>query len=161
MDMINRLVQTNGTRSGTIIYPLAQPRSKLIPLGNDFIFFGADTIEVFQDPYATFLFKLHPDSLPGGIGVGINETKNIKTISCYPNPASDRITISSNGFDLRGSTMNIYDVTGKNIYSKKIGVDNYSNVDIEIPASISNGIYVIEVSNSNQCLNDRLVIQRN
>ena len=161
MDMINRLVQTNGTRSGTIIYPLAQPRSKLIPLGNDFIFFGADTIEVFQDPYATFLFKLHPDSLPGGIGVGINETKNIKTISCYPNPASDRITISSNGFDLRGSTMNIYDVTGKNIYSKKVGVDNYSNVDIEIPASISNGIYVVEVSNSNQCLNDRLVIQRN
>jgi len=140
---------------------LAQPRSKLIPLGNDFIFFGADTIEVFQDPYATFLFKLHPDSLPGGIGVGINETKNIKTISCYPNPASDKIAISSTGFDLRGATMNLYDITGKIIYTKKIGLDNFSNVNVEIPATISNGFYMIEVRNSKVCFSDRLMIQRN
>lgn len=161
MDMINRLVQTNGTREGTIIYPLAQPRSKVIPLGNDFIFYGADTIEVFQNPYATFLFKLHPDSLPGGIGVGIDEAKEGKLISYYPNPASDRISLSSKGFDLRGATIKIYDVAGKNIYTKKTGMDAISNVNVELPSFISNGFYVLVVCNSNQCLSERLVIQRN
>ena len=161
MDMTTRLVQTNGTRNGTVIYPIAQPRSKVIPLGNDFIFYGSDTIEVFNDPFATFLFKLTPAILPGGAGVGIDESKSNKTISCYPNPASDKLTISSNEFDLNGAMVNIIDITGELVYSKKLGIDNLSLVNIEIPTKLSNGFYLIEIQNSNQLVFDRLMIQRN
>ena len=160
LDMTDRLVQTNGTRSGTVIYPLAQPRSKVVPLGNDFVFYGSDTIALFQQPFATFLFRLHPDSIPPVLGVGVNETKNNKTISCYPNPASDKITISTKGFDLRNALLNLVDVAGKSVYSKKLGADNFSFVNIEIPSSLCDGFYLLELQNSSQRLSDHMVIQR-
>jgi hypothetical protein len=162
MDNTDRLVQTNGTRSGTVIYPIAQPRSKVIPLGSDYIFYGSDTIEAWPSHlFTTYLFRLTPAAIPPGSGVGINETKNNKTISCYPNPASDKITISSNGFDLRDALLTIVDVTGKVVYSEKLGANNFSAVNIELPVSISDGFYLINIQNSSQSLSDRLVIHRN
>ena len=161
LDQTTRLVQTNGTRNETVIYPIAQPRSKLIPLGNDFIFYGTDTIVRTNQLFDTFLFKLTPAVLPGGAGVGVAEKEINKKFTCYPNPASDKITISSNEFDLRGAMLSIVDITGKKVYSKKLGTDNFSLVNIEFPATLSNGFYMVEIRNSNQLVSDRLVINRN
>lgn len=160
-DLTTRLVQTNGTQNGTVIYPIAQPRSKVFPLGNDFIFYGSDTIVRINDPFDTFMFRLTPAVLPGGAGVGVSETKKNKTISCYPNPASDKFTIQSNDFDLRDAMVSIVDVTGKLVYSTKLEGDNYSSVNISIPATLSNGFYLIEIRNSNQVISEQLVINRN
>jgi len=161
MDQTTRLVQTNGTRNNTVIYPIAQPRTKIIPLGNDFVFYGSDTIVRINQLFDTFLFRLTPTVLPGGAGVGFTETKSNKNISCYPNPASDKITIRSNEFDLRGAMVSIVDVTGKLVYSTKLGADNFSSVVLNIPTSLSNGFYILEIRNSNQLVSDRLVINRN
>ena len=102
-----------------------------------------------------------PTVLPGGAGVGFTETKSNKNISCYPNPASDKITIRSNEFDLRGAMVSIVDVTGKLVYSTKLGADNFSSVVLNIPTSLSNGFYIVEIRSSNQLVSDRLVINRN
>jgi hypothetical protein len=162
LDMTTRLVQTNGERNQTVIYTIAQPRSKVFPLpGGDFVFYGSDTIVRINNPFDTFMFRLTPAVLPGGAGVGVTETKNNSTISCYPNPASDRITISSNGIDLRGAILSIVDVAGKSVYSKKIGNDNLSKVNIELPSAIADGFYIVEIQNSFQHISDRLVIHRN
>ncbi|MBK8365096.1 MAG: T9SS type A sorting domain-containing protein [Bacteroidetes bacterium] len=161
MDQTTRLVQTNGTRNNTVIYPIAQPRTKIIPLGNDFVFYGSDTIVRINQLFDTFLFRLTPTVLPGGAGVGVTETKSNKYISCYPNPASDKITIRSNEFDLRGAMVSIVDVTGKLVYSTKLGADNFSSVVLNIPTSLSNGFYIVEIRSSNQLVSDRLVINRN
>ncbi len=160
MVQTTRLVQTNGTRDQTVIFPIAQPRTKVIPLGNDFVFYGNDTIVRINQLFDSFLFRLTPAVLPGGAGVGVTETKINRFISCYPNPASDKISITSNDFDLRGAMVSMIDVAGKLVYSTKLGEDNFSAANITIPASLSNGFYILEIRNSDQHISDRLVINR-
>lgn len=160
MGMRSRLAQSNGTRAGTVIYHLAQPRSKVIPLGNEYIFYGSDTIERINNPFDTYLYKLTPASLPGGVGVNINEANKSKLVSIFPNPATDQITIASKEFDLRGANINIVDVTGKIMFTKKLNADNFSDAKIDLASILVDGFYFIELRNANEQVSERLVIYR-
>ena len=90
---------------------------------------------------------------------GTTQLAGDKDISFYPNPASDKIIINSNIFDLRNATVRIIDITGKRVFSQK--QDNFDCVTIEIPPFISDGFYMLEIENSDQRLSKRLLIQRN
>lgn len=90
---------------------------------------------------------------------GVNEYADEKSISVYPNPASDMVTFSSNGFELSGAKIRIIDVTGKLVFSQIS--DNYFSATVEIPDLISDGFYLLEIENPKQRVNKRLLIQRN
>jgi len=90
---------------------------------------------------------------------GVKDLTEGKSISIYPNPATGKITITSSGFDLRGATVRIIDITGKVAYSYMTA--NFSTVRLDLPDLISDGFYLLEVENPNQRMNKRLLIYRN
>lgn len=63
------------------------------------------------------------------------------TLSVYPNPTKDRITIESNG-DVR--SIDIYSITGARIYSKNDILNSASNeVDL---STFENGVYILVIN---------------
>ncbi len=89
---------------------------------------------------------------------GTAQLSGDKTIFVYPNPASDKIIINSNGFDLRNATVRLIDISGKLVFSQK--QNDFSGKAIAIPSLISDGFYLLEVENPEQRRSKRLVIQR-
>lgn len=64
-----------------------------------------------------------------------------KSILLYPNPNKGSFRISLNDTSINESTIEIYDIYGKLIFSDK---SKNQDIDIELP-SIANGIYLIKV----------------
>lgn len=68
--------------------------------------------------------------------VNVNEFETTEnTIQVFPNPSSEVINISAN--DLQQAVCNIYDITGKTVYSHKL---NSPSINIEI---LPSGIYTL------------------
>lgn len=91
---------------------------------------------------------------PGNIAMdvrstaGIHETTNSSNhLSCYPNPANDRITILSSGTNLQNDVFILSDVTGREV--KRIATDRSSFVlDVH---SLEAGIYILQsATNANE-----------
>jgi hypothetical protein len=74
------------------------------------------------------------------INKNFTEINNI-TLSVYPNPTKDRVTIDSNG---EIKSIEIYSITGAKVYSKPTISNNPSNeVDL---SDFQNGVYVLVVN---------------
>lgn len=71
--------------------------------------------------------------------LGIPEFNNRNTISFYPNPSGDVIRFPN---ILETSHLDIYDVTGKKIFSQKLDADN-NQLNIEF---LSEGIYSLKIN---------------
>jgi len=71
--------------------------------------------------------------------VGINESANQNTIAVYPNPATDKITIESNG-NQTGATLCIYSLNGQILFQSQI-TEQHTEVDI---SQFSKGIYFVK-----------------
>ncbi|HRP01557.1 MAG TPA: T9SS type A sorting domain-containing protein [Candidatus Kapabacteria bacterium] len=92
-----------------------------------------------------------------------SEDSPTSTISVFPNPANNLITLSINVLDdIRNATITIRDLRGKvvqeiaNNNDLNIGTHIY-NVNIN---KIPNGIYFIELNNGNLTINEKLIIQK-
>jgi hypothetical protein len=84
--------------------------------------------------------------------VGIEDNTQILW-SISPNPAKENITI---GHCTIGSMVNIFDVTGKNVYSSII-----ENEQITISASdFANGIYIVQVTNNGVVAHKKFVVSK-
>jgi fimbrial isopeptide formation D2 family protein len=80
---------------------------------------------------------------------------NVNT-NVFPNPASERITITSNHFI---TACEIYDVNGRLVYGAQYLDDQYfRNVDV---SSINNGQYVVKIHSAKNISVNRLVIKGN
>ena len=85
-------------------------------------------------------------------------TSNNVTISVYPNPFSNQITISSaNDADINGKTVKLYDVTGRLFITQKI-------TSQKTPINVSNlppGMYFLRVESGNTSKVFKLIKQNN
>jgi len=82
--------------------------------------------------------------------VGVNENVVNNTFSTYPNPANTTVNVSLNYTDSKNTMIKVIDITGAvvsklNLVGTVNGVSN-STISVE---DLSNGVYFIEVSNSN------------
>lgn len=87
--------------------------------------------------------------------VNVNELKN-KTleINLFPNPASNFLNIVSS--ENKNLNINIYNLLGKNVYSKK-SVNPISTIDVsELPS----GMYIVNVVSENSQISKRIIISR-
>jgi beta-glucosidase len=93
---------------------------------------------------------------PYGYGLVGNEPLNIAAIksnlyvSLYPNPAKDKISIM--GIQSQNINVSIYNSMGELVMQKQI--TNSKEVDI---SSLSNGIYIMRILNSNSYLNYKFI----
>ncbi|MDP9956303.1 hypothetical protein J2X97_001940 [Epilithonimonas hungarica] len=82
------------------------------------------------------------------------ELKN--SISIYPNPASDKITISLNNQPLKESFVSIIDMTGKVVYSQNINNANKLTIDVR---GFSKGNYIVTIQNQKQNHSQKIIIK--
>ena len=86
--------------------------------------------------------------------------KTIKSISVFPNPASDKVTLNLG--DLATSknlNISVLDMSGKLIWSKKtIGKNQITLYTQDM--NLKNGIYLIKISNSEKVETAKIVVSR-
>jgi uncharacterized repeat protein (TIGR01451 family) len=70
---------------------------------------------------------------------------NTNTISLYPNPADNMVTIENSGIE-KISKLDIYDITSKRIYTLSNNSLNKISIDV---SQFDKGIYLIELSSEN------------
>lgn len=119
----------------------------MVPAGNGVVRF-ITKFEDFHNDTLPYMYHCHmlPHEDDGMMGqfivaspTGIDELSVNSTLSVYPNPASDRITIADKG--LKGSAYFIYDQLGQKIMTGTI--DNDQSIDIKM---LSKGIYFLELN---------------
>jgi hypothetical protein len=81
------------------------------------------------------------------IPTGISELNaNVLSLSVYPNPANELVTIDINTSKPSNVVYTIYDVTGSMISGNKIGVINGNYKQQINVASLASGLYFLEIS---------------
>ncbi len=81
---------------------------------------------------------------------GISETNTTGT-SIFPNPASDKIQITSS-VSLDNSTVEIYSITGKLVSKTSLNDKNEINI-----SNLSNGIYLIKINSETVNFVERII----
>ena len=92
------------------------------------------------------------------IALGLGNTNNISEIiesstEIFPNPSSERINITS--YAVKINSINIYNVNGQLIQTKKVGANNTSiNV-----SDINSGVYFMEIKSDNSVVKKKIIIK--
>jgi ligand-binding sensor domain-containing protein len=101
------------------------------------------------DPYGVWRRAL------ADLPVGIADNNN-NSFHLYPNPAFDIITVKISNINNADLTINIYNVTGELISTKKLQ-QNQQQIDI---GDIINGIYMVEIKTKEWTEIQKLIIKR-
>jgi hypothetical protein len=92
-------------------------------------------------------------------GVGINDQDELRALSVYPNPTSDRVNISVNS-NQEDVMIVIYNLNGQIVQQSYVGHMNASSEVSLSTNELSAGSYILEVSSSNDKWNQLLVINK-
>ena len=92
--------------------------------------------------------------------LGIGEYAfNAPKLTAWPNPAVDEVQISIEGFQDERATIKVFDITGKQVYQKELGVlSNQRTLQLNV-ADWATGVYSIEISSDSVSVNARLQVQ--
>ena len=89
----------------------------------------------------------------------INEVENIKELSIYPNPATDKLNVKFNTSTTDDFNITIYNVTGQEVYKEKLNnfVGSYYN-EININ-DFAQGVYLMQIKSSKGAVTQKVVVQ--
>ncbi len=113
--------------------------------------FDASAIYIPGDQAYTNGVALGIRLLTGDVGAGLNEN-TLTGVSIYPNPSTGLINITN--ANATANTIVVYDMVGKVVTTKE--AENSTTIDL---TSKGTGIYLVEVSNQNGSLLERVVIK--
>ncbi|MBQ9473874.1 MAG: T9SS type A sorting domain-containing protein [Bacteroidales bacterium] len=92
-------------------------------------------------------------------GIRLVQSGN-NTVSVYPNPASDRTLLQLTVTDAGRAVVNVYDVNGRRVYSRDMGVVAEGNHDIELNcSSLPRGLYLVNVNFGRNTATTKLVVR--
>lgn len=89
------------------------------------------------------------------VGIKNNSTKNSNLI-VFPNPATKNISVNYSG--INENILKLIDVLGNTVFEKKYTGLISENIDI---TPFSDGAYLISITEKNQTINKKLIIQHN
>lgn len=89
--------------------------------------------------------------------VGVDEIKLSESVSLYPNPANNVVTLETNG--LMNSNWNIYDGMGRTISSGLLNSQHHSKTKLNVE-NFANGIYYIHINKDGVTKVEKFIIQR-
>ena len=78
----------------------------------------------------------------------------MSNIAIYPNPSKGIFNVSMG--TIIPKTVDVYDLTGKIVYSKSEFQNNPSQFLLDL-SSISSGIYFVKISSDNQSITKRII----
>ena len=82
-------------------------------------------------------------------------TFNTFNLSIYPNPSDGNFIISSKDNFLENSNLEIYDILGKQVFSRKLN-NKETNINVE---HLSKGIYIAKLTKDDTILNSKISIR--
>ncbi|MEI6310769.1 MAG: choice-of-anchor V domain-containing protein [Bacteroidota bacterium] len=93
--------------------------------------------------------------------VGIQTPTAASTMNIYPNPVQDKINIQMNNTPMNQSTISILDMSGKvvSVLASNLDLNENQLVSYTRPASLKEGLYLLQISNRTTTKSTRLVIQ--
>ena len=89
-------------------------------------------------------------------GLSVDEFSQNNLISVYPTVSNGNINISKNA-EINEGVINIFDINGRNVYSKKINFDN--GVEQTISLNLSSGMYVVKFAANNLQSTHKIIIE--
>ena len=92
-------------------------------------------------------------------GIRLVQSSN-NTVSVYPNPARDRVQLQLSVADAGRAVVNVYDVNGRRVYSRDMGVVAEGDHAIELNCStLPRGMYLVNVNFGRQTATTKLVVR--
>ena len=151
-DLYNRGANADGATWGSVldsadIYTLNGNNSRLIfSTGNNVNSFGQFSLNAVT-----------------GLGAGIHEnnTTGDFDVTAYPNPAENELFLELiSNKENKNSTVTIYDTIGKQVLSSKQNIKMGKNIILFNMASLSNGIYIVNVEIDGSKKTKRITVNR-
>jgi hypothetical protein len=100
----------------------------------------------------------YTDSINILLNVGIGNTISDKEISCFPNPASDKLFLTGDESLLKDARIQITDLEGRNVGNiKAIHMEGEITLDL---SGLNGGIYIIRVNADNRSFVKRITVIR-
>lgn len=90
------------------------------------------------------------------LGGGIHDLLNNKSITVYPNPAADYITIENKNNLNQHYNLSLKNIQGQELFSDKIETLNTNTIDL---AGFANGIYFLRLQNEQENCVRKIVVQ--
>jgi hypothetical protein len=87
-------------------------------------------------------------------GVLANQQFELNNIAVYPNPSKGIFNVEMG--DITPKSIEVYDLTGKIIYSRKDFQTNSSEIRVDLSA-ISSGIYFMKIASEDQSVAKRII----
>jgi hypothetical protein len=93
-----------------------------------------------------------------GWGVSVDRPEYVNNLHIYPNPASDIINIQMEIVKLESTTVELYDLSGKLIATHS-NISDLGTGEFQLDvADISNGVYVVRVTNGEEVHTGRVIV---
>jgi len=87
---------------------------------------------------------------------GVDATSNGLQVTMTPNPASNEVSISYTSGNAEHVTVKVSDLTGMNVFTKDMGVQQNGKVIVPI-TNLAAGIYMVELTSGSQKVVQRLI----
>jgi hypothetical protein len=89
---------------------------------------------------------------------GIQDNSSINKISVYPNPTTDKVTISFNNNKAEQLSISLKNVLGKTIFSNKqsIAVNAKQVIDL---STFAKGVYILEINTEKESFSEQLIVE--
>ncbi len=84
--------------------------------------------------------------------------KLFRIFEVYPNPANEYIYIKSSANDLKINSVEIYELSGKKIYSQAISNLRGETKTIELPVGLK-GVYLLKINTASVVITKKLLIE--
>ncbi|MFZ4931526.1 T9SS-dependent M36 family metallopeptidase [Chryseobacterium sp. Mn2064] len=113
-----------------------------------------------NQPLAEMSDQVEDFTVPSDCQVlAVNEVKNSKGISIYPNPVRNEFTIQTpSNVNLSGiTTVSIYDFTGKLISQESINLNKQTTISA---ANLINGAYIVKVNNNSIDYTQKIIVSK-
>lgn len=131
----------------------APTTGQYLPNSSDYVKFVADLSEVPQDAYLALKATSDYGNNLFVDNISVNETdvvsttelSNEVTLSAYPNPASENITLEINNINAKEAKVSVYDVMGRVILEKNYTTATNSLKETLQINNLNAGIYTLQI----------------
>ncbi|NOX46856.1 MAG: T9SS type A sorting domain-containing protein [Chlorobi bacterium] len=89
---------------------------------------------------------------------GTNELQPLSSFKIYPNPSEGNVQIDLSGFEASNLDLSVYDISGKEVFNKKIvdrNMNGKENLDLDF---LETGTYIVTVLNDNTVYHQKLIV---